>query len=283
MVNLQLATRQASINDHSRLANMLYFESYVHRHLDWRTPLDWLGQPEYWVLEKDTRVVAALACPPDPSQIAWIRLFLSADGVSFEESWQTLWETAQRYLTTQTGLICSAIILQPWFATLLSSSGFSQEESILVLENRNKTFTSHPFNNKYQLRSMELNDIAAITNLDATAFTPLWRNSQNALESAYHSAGFADVVTYENKIVGYQISTRTSFGVHLARLAIHPQHQGNGLGRGLVDHLIRESHLAGQDRITVNTQSSNKTSLALYHKLGFTPTGEEYPVYTRHF
>jgi len=35
----------------------------------------------------------------------------------------------------------------------------------------------------------------------------------------------------------------------------------------------------GADLITVNTQNNNHSSLALYQKMGFFRTGEEYPVF----
>jgi len=35
----------------------------------------------------------------------------------------------------------------------------------------------------------------------------------------------------------------------------------------------------GVTRLTVNTQSDNLASLALYEKMGFTVTGEKFPVY----
>jgi ribosomal protein S18 acetylase RimI-like enzyme len=37
---------------------------------------------------------------------------------------------------------------------------------------------------------------------------------------------------------------------------------------------------SGGWHLTVNTQADNAASLALYHKLGFRRTGEQFPVYT---
>ena len=33
--------RPASPSDQQKIADLIFFESHVHRHLDWRTPLDW--------------------------------------------------------------------------------------------------------------------------------------------------------------------------------------------------------------------------------------------------
>ena len=44
--------RPADAKDHQQLSNLIFFESRLHRHLDWRSPLEWLGAPFYWALEE---------------------------------------------------------------------------------------------------------------------------------------------------------------------------------------------------------------------------------------
>jgi len=68
-------------------------------------------------------------------------------------------------------------------------------------------------------------------------------------------------------------------GAHLARLAVRPSLQSRGLGRALVADLVQQAERHGMYRLTVNTQSDNAASLALYKKTGFRETGERYPVY----
>ncbi|RME89858.1 MAG: GNAT family N-acetyltransferase [Anaerolineae bacterium] len=80
-------------------------------------------------------------------------------------------------------------------------------------------------------------------------------------------------------MVGYQISTQNALGAHLARLAVRPDVQGQGGGTALVSDLISRVLRKRLPRLTVNTQSNNHASLALYRKMGFVPTGERYPVF----
>ena len=63
MIDVSLQARRAVAEDHQEIASLMLHEANVHRHLDWRSPIDWLGSPEYWVLEQAGRVSAALACP----------------------------------------------------------------------------------------------------------------------------------------------------------------------------------------------------------------------------
>jgi ribosomal protein S18 acetylase RimI-like enzyme len=68
-------------------------------------------------------------------------------------------------------------------------------------------------------------------------------------------------------------------GGHLARLAVSPDFQGLGVGYNLLFDLLKQFQRRGARCVTVNTQHDNYASLALYQKVGFTPTGETYPIY----
>jgi len=280
MVNLDLAVRTAQTSDESRLANLLYFESYVHRHLDWRTPIDWLGVPEYWVAEQAGLIGAALACPPDPENVAWIRLFVRSNSVPGDEAWRLLWETARQSLAGRYGLTVAAIVMHDWFQKLLQASGFIERQRIVLLEHTSGLLRELPVPAGIVIRPMLPNDLCPVTCLDTAAFDLLWRNSLPALQRAFSQSGSATVAFCDGQLIGYQISTRNSFGMHLARLAVSPGFQGQGLGYAIVQDLLRHMYHMGIFRLTVNTQNDNCASLALYRKIGFTLTGEAYPVYT---
>ena len=53
-----IKTRPAKKNDFSELANFLSFEYFVHRHLDWRSSLDWLGHQPFLIAENEREIVA---------------------------------------------------------------------------------------------------------------------------------------------------------------------------------------------------------------------------------
>lgn len=269
--------RRAALNDQGRLSSLIYFESHVHRHLDWRSPLDWLGADEYWVLERDGKLVAALACPSDPPGVAWIRLFAHDRSIAGWDAWGALWQQAHQRVVFSNRQVAAAITLQAWFGALLQQSGFALEQRIVVLEH-NLTTRMMPAN-PASLRLMTTDDLEAVAALDAAAFNPVWQNSQTSLQMAFTQAGLATIVEEEGRLLGYQISTSNPFGMHLARLAVAPDQQGRGLGKLLVQDLLQYAVQNGMGRVTVNTQADNQPSLALYQKLAFRLTGEEYPVY----
>jgi ribosomal protein S18 acetylase RimI-like enzyme len=279
MVNEQVSLRPAVLNDQARIANLIYFEAHVHRHLDWRSPLDWLGAPEYWVIEQGGSLLGVLACPSDLPGVAWIRLFAHSRSIPMREAWNALWYYAREQIVQVNHQMVAAITLQPWFADLLKESSFSLAQQIVVLEHQWAGGTRLPSAPRLPVRAMTADDVPAVAALDAAAFKPIWQNSLVSIQMAFAQAGLATVIEENGRLLGYQISTANPFGMHLARLAVAPEAQGRGLGTALVEDLLHYAGLRGMNRITVNTQADNQPSLALYQKLGFRLTGEQYPVY----
>jgi [ribosomal protein S18]-alanine N-acetyltransferase len=278
-VGSDVQVRPAVLTDQRQIANLLQVSPHIHRHLDWRHPLDWLGSSPFYVLESHGQISAALACPPDPPQVAWVRLFVNFGTISLEESWETLWEAAHRDLVHKGRFIAAAIVLQDWYDELLITSGFSTHQSIVMLERDEGSPVSPSGRPEVSIRGMLQYDLPAVAEVDAAAFDLLWQNSLLSLERAYPQAAFASVAELDGRIIGYQLSTRNPLGAHLARLAVRPEAQGQGVGRSLVAELIQKTGQRGMSRLTVNTQSDNATSLAVYKSTGFHETGERYPVY----
>jgi ribosomal-protein-alanine N-acetyltransferase len=278
MVKEDIRIRSAVFTDQRQLARLIQYSPHVHRHLDWRNPLDWVGTWPFLIAEEGGKPVAAFACPPDPPGVAWLRLFADSDQTPLDEAWQVLWEAARPQLAGQ-GAVVAAIVLQPWMRKLLVESGFSNHQNIVMLERDLPAAGPVELPEGVWLRTMLPSDLPVVAEVDAAAFDPVWQNSLPALNRAFPQAVLATVAETAQGVIGYQISTRNPFGCHLARLAVRPGSQRHGVGRALVVDLIDQLTQRGISRITVNTQSDNRTSLALYTRLGFEETGEQYPVY----
>jgi len=272
--------RPATFSDQQKIADLIFFESHVHRHLDWRTPLDWLGSSPYWVIEEGHQISAALACPSDPDSIAWIRLFAFASHLSRHSAWPPLWSAARGQLAEQGGGVVAAIATQRWFDQVLIDGHFNLAGHIVLLEWFEGRLEQSQPPADVHLRDMTARDLPRVAEVDSAAFEPLWRNSLAALNKAYEQASYASVAEDGPRLIGYQLSTGGSFGAHLARLAVLPEDQGRGVGTALVADLMLHMQRTGGSKVTVNTQANNLASLALYGRLGFRRTGEKYPVYT---
>jgi ribosomal protein S18 acetylase RimI-like enzyme len=280
MVAVNLRVRRATPADQSQIANLMYFEPRVHRHLDWRPPLDWLGSPHYWVLEEAGDVLAALACPQDPPGIAWVRLFTCASPLAEMDAWSQLWETARNEIALDGSATVAAIAMQPWFEDILVDAGFRFSQNIIMLEWQDRPIALRRLPAGTRVRRMQARELPGVVDVDWSAFEPLWRNSRDALQKAYSQAIYATVAENSRGLVGYQLSTGNPLGAHLARLAVRPEMQGAGIGAVLVGDLLLHLKERGKPHVTVNTQSDNLASQALYQNAGFRLTGERYPVFT---
>jgi ribosomal protein S18 acetylase RimI-like enzyme len=279
MINLGLKVRRAVMEDHNQIASLIFFEANTHRHLDWRSALEWIGSRNYWVLEDDGRIIAALACPEDPQHIAWIRLFSYHQNLVASEAWSAIWNVAcNEMLNVDPHVQIAAIVTKQWFQKVLLSSGFELRQNIVILQlnvnNGSRFSTPH----EIQIRPMQEADLFAVTKLDMDAFGDFWHNTFDSLQRAYAQAFYARVAENDSGLVGYQISTGNPFGAHLARLGVRPEAQGRGIGKALVDDLLLFLTANQIDKLSVNTQSDNAASLSLYQKIGFVRTGEYFPV-----
>jgi ribosomal protein S18 acetylase RimI-like enzyme len=279
-VGLDVRIRSAVLTDRHQISNLMHTSAYIHRHLDWRYPLDWIGSSPFFVIEDDDKIIAALACPPDPPLVAWVRLFVSTGTISLEETWQTLWKASRIELARKGQFTVAAIVLHDWYHGLLQTSGFTSRQSIIMLERSGPMLLQACTTTDLSLiRPMLQLDLPAVAEVDAAAFEPLWQNSLSSLELAYRQAVLATVAETDGQVVGYQLSTRNQIGAHLARLAVRPELQGRGVGCALIADLVHKAERHGLYVLTVNTQSDNASSLALYRKTGFQETGDRYPVY----
>ena len=271
--------RPAASKDHQQLSNLIFFETRLHRHMDWRSPLDLLGDPFYWALEDGGQVIAALACSPEAKEINWVRLFVYAGRWDASHAWNMLWTTAREEISRAGGGTVAAIAMQPWFQQVLATSGFVNRQDIVMLEWRYQSW-GRSETNRIRIRKLTETDLPDVEKTDAASFTPLWQNPLETLRRAFSQTLFATVAEDEKGIVGYQLTTGGRTHAHLARLAVHPSAQGRGAGRALLVELFGRLSQLGVNRLTVNTQSDNEASLGLYQKMGFVRTGEQYPVYT---
>ncbi len=272
--------RQVTQKDQDLVDGLLAAARWQHRHLDWAQIEDLLGRQPYLLASEHGLPLALLACPPDPPGVAWIRLFAVASGYEVMSTWELLWERARAALQEMDVKQAAALSIPPWLPEPLESVGFEEIDSVVFLE---WTLARPPEAPELDLATEPLveADLPAVAELDRRAFQPLWSHSIKALQLALKEAAYARVTRAGADIIGYQISTSSSHGGHLARLAVEPSEQGRGVATALVIDVLRHFHGLHLPRVTVNTQGSNERGQALYERLGFRPTGQVFPVLQR--
>lgn len=274
--------RQTSREDRAAVEELIAHAPWSHVHLDWLDPTNLIDQEPFILASSGDTSIGTLGCPPDLPETAWVRTFAAADGYDVERVWEILWaQGGSRLLELKVERV-AALALEKWFEQLIQKSGFKRTNSVIFyelgldLESQVQNAKNEPI---HELRSIRAGDTETILELDRLAFEPIWQLSRESLAVAIIQASSASLIENEGEIIGYQITTSSPFGAHLARLAILPSHQRKGLGTALVNDAVQSVQEIGLDLLSVNTQENNHSSRMLYEKMGFRKTGKEFPVF----
>jgi len=204
----ELKLRKAEINDRNQIVRLLQKRSFIHQHLGWFSPLEWLGEQPYLVLENQSRISAALACPPDDDGITWLHLFAVTPGMLISRAWKALWPSALEWLEVNTSVQqVNSLVVQDKMIDLLSKSGFQEAYQVVIFVWDAAHAKWPEKTENHFIRDMEREDFLQVYEIDQIAFDPIWRNSLRHIEVAFQEKISASVVIINNRIAGYQIST----------------------------------------------------------------------------
>lgn len=272
------SVRQSTKRDKGIVSTLLHTADKKHQHLDWREPYDILEDSPFLLSFSENNLTACMACPPEIPQHAWMRIFAIQGHRSIQKAWDHLWTAVLKQLE-QFELISLAVLALPrWLEDLITDANFIETNNVIFYEWSSGELPTTA-DASGSLRGMRPEDLDVIFDLDTRAFRSLWQNSRIELREALKQSSLATAFERDGKILGYQFSTASAWGGHLARLAVEPEYQGQGVGTALVTDLIRSLSRRGFHRVTVNTQGDNVMSHRLYRRLGFKETGDRYPVY----
>jgi ribosomal protein S18 acetylase RimI-like enzyme len=128
---------------------------------------------------------------------------------------------------------------------------------------------------EYELRPATEADAAAVTGLVDAAYRhyvarigmlpgPMTEDYRQVI------AGRAvTVAAAGEELAGVVVLGQTDEGFVVENVAVHPAHQGRGLGRRLLGFAEREAGRAGYDSVYLYTHERMTENLALYAKLGY--------------
>lgn len=131
-----------------------------------------------------------------------------------------------------------------------------------------------------KFRSMRLDDVAAICEIEAEAFTTPW--SAGAFHNELTNNHFAHylVMELDGDIIGYGGMWLIVDEAHVTNIAVRAAHRGKKLGERLLLQLQAAAVFLGAERMTLEVRVSNTIAQRLYAKLGFIPGGLRKGYYT---
>ncbi|KAF0813164.1 Ribosomal-protein-alanine acetyltransferase [Andreprevotia sp. IGB-42] len=123
-----------------------------------------------------------------------------------------------------------------------------------------------------KLEALSLADVDALVALDAATnihpwTAPLWRDTLNQ----QHTVGFRDA---GGQLGGAAVFSRVLDEAELLMIAIAPAQQGKGLGRALLDGVLRQLAAEGVREMFLEVRASNQRAQALYQSAGANEIGQ---------
>jgi ribosomal-protein-alanine N-acetyltransferase len=136
----------------------------------------------------------------------------------------------------------------------------------------------HPLTtNQYQpaleFRSMRIDDIPAICEIEIDAFATPW--TKEAFNNELTNNHFAKYMVMElaGEVVGYGGMWLIVDEAHVTNIAVAAPYRGRKWGERLLIELQRTASFMGAIRMTLEVRVSNSIAQRLYGKLGFYPVG----------
>jgi len=280
--------RRATSGDAAAIQRLLKMGVYIHIHVDWRLPGEWLNRPGFMVFEKEvgrknqdrnsSPVVACLAIAADPPPAAWVRVAAVESHTGYDQMNAMFGEIL--------GELDPAINEIAWFLAdyfplhWLERMGFEQVSEVIGFRKEGLDVPGYVTPAGLVVRPLLMEDIPALTAIETAAFEPRWRHSAVDLGLAWRNSISFTVALVDDKPVAFQFSTGGGGTAHLSRMTVQPEWQGMGIGAALLAKAMESYRLQNIQTVTLNTQTDNIASRRLYERFGFRPTGYSYPIWS---
>ncbi len=122
-----------------------------------------------------------------------------------------------------------------------------------------------------QFRPMELNDLSEVMRIETLAHLFPW--SERVMQDCLHAGYTCSVIELRQLVVGFSLLSFAADEAHLLNICIDPMFQRQGLGRQLMENVMRQSRERKVKRIFLEVRISNQSALQLYQSMGFRQIG----------
>ncbi len=297
VTNLKAQTRFATGSDKRDIVRLLRASRYSHVHLDWRPPIDWLERGGFVVFTQQptnahslavkmwgapAEVQACLAVGADPPPAAWVRVACLPHNSQTKQALAAMLHEGMEMLRTTAVTHLGWLATEPWPNDWLPQLGFTQSYEIETYYKEDLDIPNLKPPRELHIRRAHPDDMEQLAAIEVAAFAPLWRHSSDGLRLVQRQVISFDVAEWDGRLVGFQFSSLSGPNAHLARITVSPTMQGAGVGSALLAHTLREYQKHNVRYVSLNTQTDNYPSQALYQKFGFYATGQRLPVWVKY-
>ena len=118
------------------------------------------------------------------------------------------------------------------------------------------------------IRAWKYEDVAAVAELEKECFRDPW--SYQMLAETFMNGRFESVLCEENgEVAGYGGAIFGVEAADIANIAVRESYRGKGIGKKLVNALVKKLYARGVRRIFLEVRVSNAAAMALYLRCGF--------------
>ena len=232
-----------------------------------------LTHDSFVVTEQEGNVVGVLFAWPDESPVAWVRLAGLEDTLGVDEWLSQALPPVVGALRRRGAQALAWMDYDRWAGHHLCTLGFERLAEVMTLIKYTHVLPGVNAEDT-RLRTASEQDIPAVVTIDRAAFTPHWWHSEVTMHRRTAPSSYFAVAERAGEVVAYAQGTLNLPAAHLNRIAVHPAHQGHGIGALLLHDALHAFWKRGAKQVTLNTQAANRPSQRLYQRFGFEPTGD---------
>lgn len=129
------------------------------------------------------------------------------------------------------------------------------------------------------IRKMKAQDIEEIVNIEKECFSLPW-SFQSLMNEIKNNNAYFVVAIKENKIVAYAGMHCTMGDCFITNVAVKSENRRNGIGKGLLNHLVKYAKEKDYNFVTLEVRKSNIAAQSLYKKFDFKEIGFRKNFYT---
>jgi ribosomal-protein-alanine N-acetyltransferase len=122
-----------------------------------------------------------------------------------------------------------------------------------------------------EVRRMQLADLPDVLRNERQGYTHPW--TEGIFRDCLRNGQECWLLMSSGQNVGHGILSVAAGESHLLNVCVHPDFQGHGFGRIIVEHVLAQARAGKASTIFLEVRPSNVAACKLYDKLGFNEVG----------
>ncbi len=170
-----------------------------------------------------------------------------------------------------------------WYTRLLKFNGFTQCDALIQMEAELLRLPRETAPG-IEIKPFDTGLTDALLESCESAFPPIWRLCPEEFAFAIEQSPVRLAAFLNGVPAAYLTADIEDGSCHILRLAVSPEHQGEGIASALLSKLFWDCvRQDWADCFSVNTNQKNASAVSLYEKFGLEIRGKRFPVFTKQF